>query len=90
VERRRNGTLKNQELSFAEMSENPDATGKIIRFACGAIFGFLLGFNFVYFGFSMPPARFIVGILAAIIFGILAVRYGDRFWERLTNWLQWL
>jgi len=82
--------LKNQELNFAEMSEQPDATGKIIRFSCGAIFGFLLGFDFVYFIFSTLPASFVVGILAAVIFGILAVRYGDRFWERLTNWLQWL
>ncbi|HEX8396881.1 MAG TPA: hypothetical protein VF644_05615 [Pyrinomonadaceae bacterium] len=72
------------------MNEKPDATGKIIRFACGAIFGFLLGFDFVYFGFSTLSASSIVGILAAIIFGILAVRYGDRFWERLTNWIPWL
>jgi len=72
------------------MNEKLDKTEKNIRFGCGAIFGFLLGFNFVYFGFSMHPARFVVGILAAIIFGILAVRYGDRFWERLTNWIPWL
>lgn len=82
--------MKNKELFFAEMNEKPDATGKIIRFGCGAIFGFLLGFDFVYFGFSMLSASLIVGIVAAIIFGILALRYGDRFWERLTNWIPWL
>lgn len=82
--------MRNKELNFAEMNEKPDATEKNIRFGCGAIFGFLLGFDFVYFVFSTLTASFVVGILAAIIFGILAVRYGDRFWERLTNWIPWL
>jgi hypothetical protein len=87
VERRRDGTLKKKELNFAEMSEKPDTTEKAVRFGCGAIFGFLL---FFYFGFSTLPANFVIGILAAIIFGILAVRRGDRFWERLANWIPWL
>lgn len=90
MERRRDETLKNKELNFAEKGEKPDATEKTVRFGCGAIFGFLLCFNFVYFGFSTLPASFVIGIPAAIIFGILAVRRGDRFWERLANWIPWL
>jgi predicted membrane chloride channel (bestrophin family) len=65
-----------------------------VRFVCGALFGLLLG---LYFAFNLLEGPFVLalGITLGISlgFGMAAVRYGDRFWERilpiLRSWLMW-
>lgn len=71
------------------MNKKPDTPEKIIRFVCGALFGFVLISGFFYFGISTFSLSLVAGVAGAIIFGILAVRYGDRFWERLAVWIPW-
>ena len=66
-----------------------------VRFVCGALFGLLLG---LYFTFVRLGGRLLlvlgITLSIALAFGLAAVRYGDRFWERilpaLRSWLMWL
>jgi hypothetical protein len=58
-----------------------------VYFGCGAILGFLAGFV----GILVAPANSFVepilgGLVFAVVFGALAVRFGDRFFR----WLPWL
>lgn len=74
------------------MNRQPDKPEKTIRFGCGAVAGFILGFYL--FDIWLLSSSFITLIAVAgligLIFGSLAVRYGDYFWERLKDWLWWL
>ncbi len=63
---------------------------KCVRFACGFIFGGLTG---VYcalhdLDFAAPTLGFWgIAAGAAVVFGLLAVRYGDDFWKAvLRGW----
>lgn len=77
--------------SKTEMSKQPDKTEKVIQFVCGAIFGFFLTFPFAFLmSDSTLFVNFTIACLVALIFGILAVRFGDLFWERLIGWIPWL
>ncbi len=62
----------------------PDKSEKRIRFGCGFTFGLVVGF----FGAARHIYSSAGGITAgafvtAILFGWLAMKYGDRFWESL-------
>jgi len=66
----------------------PDKSEKRIRFGCGFTFGLVIGF--------FSTARYIydsAGGLAAgtfataVLFGWLAMKYGDSFWDDLLKWL---
>jgi hypothetical protein len=65
------------------MSEHPpiDAFEKKIRLGCGLIAGLVVG---LFVGFlslnliAVPLLAFAIAL--AVLFGVLAVRYGDRFW----------
>ncbi len=65
-----------------------------VRFVCGALFGLLMGL-YVTLNFLEGPVVAALGIAftAAVGFGVAAVKYGDRFWERtlriLRSWLTW-
>ncbi|MCI0612707.1 hypothetical protein L0244_06930 [bacterium] len=57
-----------------------------VRFGCGAIFGFIVGFFVVskyYMDISGPLKN---GIAVAILFGILAAVLGDKFWTSAKWW----
>ena len=63
-----------------------------IRFVCGAVLGTCVGLLI-----SMPElielsafATTAFLITMAIVFGMAAVRWGDRFWEELLPWLRWM
>jgi hypothetical protein len=66
--------------------EQPDRLEKGIRFGCG----FLLG-SLVALGALLPlvSGRSIVAwcLVGGLLFGYLAMRFGDRFWERISRWL---
>ena len=57
-----------------------------VRFGCG----FLLGIVFVLsLGLIESLAEFIVfSLILGLIFGLLAAKYGDRFWQCLSDWLR--
>jgi len=70
----------------------PDRLEKRIRFGCGFIAGALLGL--IAAGAVVPDSRRVllaVGAGTALLFGGLAVRYGNRFWYGLRHllWFWW-
>ena len=67
----------------------PDREEKVVRF----IFGFLAGavisvFSWLQWQFRLD-VFLILGALIASSMGILAVRYGDRFWHALLRLFPW-
>ncbi len=68
------------------MPSEPDRVEKAIRFGCGALFGLFFGFvaalKFAEKSYAMPIA--IAGVVA-LVFGLLAMRIGDRFWQSIRN-----
>ena len=72
------------------MIEKPDRTTKNIRFGCGAIFGALCGLSFVIYSTEPTTRNTITTCIAfMVIFGLLALRYGDRFWEKISGFPWW-
>ena len=70
--------------------EPPDTQEKVIRFGCGFVFGALLvaGSSITW---SLASHYYYVAaaIIVGMSFGLLALRYGDAFWGRLSHWLWW-
>ncbi|MBK8767293.1 MAG: hypothetical protein KA778_02535 [Burkholderiaceae bacterium] len=67
----------------------PDATEKGIRFGCGALLGALVALPTA--GWLAEAAFGPTGVavlLSALLFGWLALRFGDRFWGWVRHW--WL
>lgn len=65
-----------------------------VRFVCGTLFGLLVGF-WVTFDFLEGPLVMALGVTLGVglVFGVAAVHYGDRFWDRalriLRSFLTW-
>lgn len=70
--------------------EPPDTLEKVIRFGCGFTFGAL-----VFAGGSMTlavasgQALLATVVAVGIVFGWLAMRFGDPFWHRLASLYRW-
>jgi hypothetical protein len=68
----------------------PDRAEKTIRFGCGFIF---LGPAALFLFLSSYPEHPWLVVVAAIAVGaaagVLAMRFGDRFWERIAPLLHW-
>jgi uncharacterized membrane protein YccC len=65
------------------MSEHQpiDALEKKIRLGCGLIAGLVVGLFVGFLSLNLVAGRlFVFAIALAVLFGVLAVRYGDRFW----------
>jgi len=65
------------------MPEHPpiDALEKKIRLGCGLIAGLVVGLFFGVLTLNLVAGPlFAFAIVLAVLFGVLAVRYGDRFW----------
>jgi Na+-driven multidrug efflux pump len=60
-----------------------------VRFVCGALFGLLVGL-YIAFNLLEGPVVVALGITlgVALGFGVAAVRYGDRFWQRTLRILR--
>lgn len=52
----------------------------------GVVIGIGITMKFAYSSFGIYPAIILFCIL---LFGWLAVRYGDRFWEVIAKWWGW-
>ena len=71
-------------------SPEPDPFEKRLRFGCGFLFGGLIAFIIALREFVAYTGLFWATIAAvAIISGILAVRYGDEFWRRVSDLFHW-
>ena len=66
---------------------NPDAFEKSIRFGCGFVLGLFFVFGNVLF-FSVRNGYYYTAalLIGGVVFGLLAVRYGDDFWMNLRRW----
>ena len=57
-----------------------------VRFGCGFFFGIILVLSLGLIG---SWAEFVVlSLILGLILGLLAAKYGDRFWQALSNWLR--
>jgi hypothetical protein len=64
---------------------------KAVRFGCGFLFGVVFGGaaavrTFYDSGYTVVAAT----ILVSTVFGLLAIRYGDRYWLSLKKWIWFL
>ncbi len=70
------------------MSEHPpiDAFEKKIRLGCGAVAGLVVGLFVGFLSLNLVTGPLVAfAIMLAALFGVLAVRYGDRFWVWLLR-----
>jgi hypothetical protein len=56
-----------------------------VRFVFGALFGIVVGLWVWLRVFSFSPVGWIALPATSILFGFVAARYGDRFWESLQH-----
>jgi uncharacterized membrane protein YccC len=71
-------------------SPKPDAFVKGLRFGCGFVFGALVAFFValrVLAAFSGTFWAVVAG--SAVVFGFLAMRYGDDLWRSVSDWFLW-
>ena len=67
-----------------------DKTEKSIRFGCGFVFGFLcFSFSSVWFAYEDGGVYLAVVLVAAVLFGLAALRFGDAFWRWFGQWFSW-
>ena len=60
----------------------PDTLEKSIRFGCGTVFGILIAlYSTRRIWLDNQATVVILTAVVAIVSGVLAVRYGDRFWH---------
>ena len=71
------------------MNDQPDSTEKKLRFGCGALFGLFIAFTYsMHRIFVESDGLFIIFVIACILlFGFLAMKYGNRFWYTLRHFL---
>ena len=68
-----------------------DKTELGFSFGCGFVFGFLLfGMSSLWFVYEDRGLHVATVLVAAVVFGLAALRFGDAFWRWLARWLSWL
>ena len=77
--------------SINMQSEPPiDALEKKIRLGCGLVAGLVIGLLVGMSTFALVAGPlWTFAIVVAIVFALLALRFGDRFWSLLAEWLPW-
>ena len=73
------------------MSKSLDKFENSLRFGCGGIFGAGLGMTASMRILPVYSSAFTILtciILFVVVSGLLAVRFGDRYWEAIGNWLR--
>ena len=75
----------------APMNDNPepDSFEKRLRFGCGFVLGAVVAFFViarVATVFTDTSWAVIAGV--AVVFGFLAMRYGDAFWRGVSEWFR--
>ena len=71
-----------------EEQKPSDVLGKRIRIFCGALVGILVGIFGSLAALGPSPLVLVFGAVLAVAFAILAVRFGDAFWFRLSTVLR--
>ena len=72
------------------MTGPSDKAETSIRFGCGFVFGLMSSAATLVVGFATEERAMVAFVVVvAIVCGLLAVRYGDLFWKRLSRWFWW-
>ena len=67
-----------------------DKTEKFARFGCGAFTGVILVFGLGLVSTSTSLGALFVSIaIPALICGLLALHFGNQFWQWCNNFLRW-
>ncbi len=74
-----------------DQDHKPDPLERKIRFGCGFIFGLVLGLlEFARTMYKSVGLVAVLTVMAALVCGWLALKYGDRFWYGiLQRWRWW-
>ena len=71
-------------------SPKPDSFEKGLRFGCGFVFGALVAVVVALQWLATFTGTFwAVAAGVAVVFGFLALRYGEGFWQRVSDWFGW-
>lgn len=62
--------------------DNFDGLQFFVRFGCGALFAIIIVFSW---GFASWGEFILLALILGSIFGLLAAKYGDRFWKFLSG-----
>jgi hypothetical protein len=69
------------------VKKKPDLYQFTARFGCGFLFGIFAGTScFFVFGANTMAALFWGWIFVSLIFGLLSVIFGERFWTKIFHW----
>ena len=74
------------------MDDNPkpDSFEKRLRFGCGFVFGASVAVVVALQWLATFTGTFwAVAAGVAVVFGLLALRYGEGFWQRVPDWFGW-
>jgi hypothetical protein len=76
---------------FKDDTGEPDEFELRVRFGCGCLVGVMLGFAALVAWVGDISARAVVPAMlgGGVAVGLLARRYGDRFWSALRSVLRW-
>ncbi|MEI7462380.1 MAG: hypothetical protein WCK15_23535 [Pirellula sp.] len=73
------------------MSNNPDRFENSLRFGCGGFFGAGVGMIVWLKVLPLDSSAYTVLTCIVLLFavsGSLAVRFGDRYWETVSEWFR--
>lgn len=72
------------------MSQAPDTLENGLRFGCGGLLGLVLGARawLCFFDLNSISSFWICILSFVLVSGLLAVRYGDGFWEWIYEFLK--
>ncbi|PAX57167.1 hypothetical protein CK510_09170 [Brunnivagina elsteri CCALA 953] len=69
------------------MKNKPDLYQFTARFGCGFIFGLFAGTScYFVFGATTMAGLFWGWVIFSVMFGLLSVIFGDRFWTKIYRW----
>ena len=75
---------------MSRRTPGPDRLEKGLRLGCGAMVGVIALGPLAYYAWRPLSAGLWVGLGIGVAgFALLALRFGDAFWERLSSWWPW-
>lgn len=67
-----------------------DKTEKALRFGYGFVFGLIFfGISSIWFVIEERDAYVVAILIAASVFGLAALWFGDAFWRGISRWFSW-
>lgn len=69
------------------MTAPTDKLTRILRFSFGALVGFFVGSIAAVKLADSFGSALLVGAITGIVFGLLAMRFGNDFWESVWAWM---